>query len=386
MTAPFHASPQATGAFARLGNDAIWTNAGEAYVRTDHIVTMPEFIAGYGVDCGPLLDEAGISRHVLDDMNAYYSWKRHSRFCELAAQACNEPNFGLKHALFMPRTYPQAAPLMLLAQFSRNFREWIESASQYATIYSNGFRPHLHFDAAGNAVLRLQEPPHSKMSRHHAEGFMTSLFFLAQEITQRHDAFPNVVRFHHAEPQDVSLYPEVFKCPVEFSSPHNEIVFEASYLQLAIVDNVAMFRKLVDIHLKRKMRKIALQKASLARAVTQAIPLTIGTELCTARSVANSLGMSEKKMQRLLRDEGTSFRAIFMDVRKQIAHQMLVYSNVPLEAISGFLGYNSGAAFTLAFTNWFGQAPSVYRREKRVEPNPEDAIEPQGLDRDFAAQ
>ena len=366
--------------FEHSGNDEIWADTGEAYVRTDLLLTMPEFIASYGVDCGPLLDDAGISRDVLGDLNAYYSWERHSRFCELAAQACNEPNFGLKHVLYIPRTYPQAAPLMLLAQFSRNFREWIEAASQYATIYTNGFKPHLCFDAAGNAVLRLLEPPHNKMGRHHAEGFLTGLFFLAQEITQRRDAFPNVVRFHHPKPEDVSFHHEVFKCPVEFSATHNEFVFEASYLQLAIVDNVAMFRKLVDVYLTRKMRKMTLRQTSLARTVAKAIPLTIGTDLCTANSIANSLGMSEKKMQRLLRDEGTSFRTIFIAVRKQIAHQMLVYSNVPLEAISGFLGYNSGAAFTLAFTNWFGQAPSLYRREKRAQQGTEDVADPEGID------
>lgn len=344
-----------------------WTKPGELYTRADVLCGFPELLARYHVDCASLLEEVGISARALDNPHLLISWERHCRFAELASLRCGEPHLGLKHAQMRPfeLPVPNCGPLVLMAQFCTTLQDWIETASRYRRFHTNGWVPHLLLDGQGHAIIRFLESPTFTMPRQVAEGFVGIMFLLAQYIAHRPDLRSDVVRFRHAEPEVTHPHQFLFGCQVEFDQPHNEIVFNAEYLKLPVGGSLHPFRKLMDAYMRRQMRQTVSKKAALSSTLLIAIPPLLGTELCTAARVADSLGMSEKKMQRLLHAEGQSFRMIIAHVRKDIAIRMLIDSNVSIEIISGMLGYGSNAAFTLAFDGWFGQSPSAFRKAAR---------------------
>ncbi|MBL8845828.1 MAG: helix-turn-helix transcriptional regulator [Hyphomicrobium zavarzinii] len=71
---------------------------------------------------------------------------------------------------------------------------------------------------------------------------------------------------------------------------------------------------------------------------------------------------SEKKLQRLLSHEGTSFSAILDDVRRAMAVRLLSDTEAPISRIAGLLAYSTPGPFTLAFKRWTGVSPRVFRK------------------------
>jgi AraC-like DNA-binding protein len=86
------------------------------------------------------------------------------------------------------------------------------------------------------------------------------------------------------------------------------------------------------------------------------IPLTPDT-------AAKSLGVSRRTLSRRLADEGTSFRNVLDDVRREFACALLQDRSLSIADIAFFLQYSEPAAFNRSFRRWTGQAPSAFRRE-----------------------
>lgn len=84
------------------------------------------------------------------------------------------------------------------------------------------------------------------------------------------------------------------------------------------------------------------------------------------RDAAASLHMSERALSRKLAAEGTSFRAVKEEVRRDLAIQRLVKTREPIDRIAASVGFDNTPAFHRAFRAWTGSTPRGYR--KRASP------------------
>ena len=79
------------------------------------------------------------------------------------------------------------------------------------------------------------------------------------------------------------------------------------------------------------------------------------------KTIADELHIDPRTLRRRLVEEGTSFRELLVEVRRDRAEQMLA-TNVSIETMARRLGYAETASFTHAFTRWSGLSPSQFRR------------------------
>lgn len=107
--------------------------------------------------------------------------------------------------------------------------------------------------------------------------------------------------------------------------------------------------------LQRREARVGLAAAvrSLLLASTTAPP--------SADQVAAALLLHPRTLRRRLADEGTSYRALLEEVRRALAVEMITQVGLTVDEASRRLGYAETAAFTHAFTRWFGVPPSRYR-------------------------
>jgi len=82
----------------------------------------------------------------------------------------------------------------------------------------------------------------------------------------------------------------------------------------------------------------------------------------TLGAAAASLHMSERALSRKLASEGTSFRAVKEEVRRDVAIQRLVKTREPIDLIAASVGFDNTPAFHRAFRGWTGSTPRGYRR------------------------
>jgi AraC-like DNA-binding protein len=81
----------------------------------------------------------------------------------------------------------------------------------------------------------------------------------------------------------------------------------------------------------------------------------------TPSTAARALTVSRGTLSRRLADEGTSFRGILDDVRREFACALVQDRSLSGGDVASFLQYSEPAAFHRAFRRWTGQAPGDFR-------------------------
>ncbi|WP_299822154.1 AraC family transcriptional regulator [uncultured Jannaschia sp.] len=85
-------------------------------------------------------------------------------------------------------------------------------------------------------------------------------------------------------------------------------------------------------------------------------------DTATIDQLAAASGMSVRSLQRRLGAEGTSFKALLADIRREIALRKLSDRNgSTFGEISAILGYSSQSALTRAVRRWTGATPRAFR-------------------------
>jgi len=78
--------------------------------------------------------------------------------------------------------------------------------------------------------------------------------------------------------------------------------------------------------------------------------------------------MHERTLQRMLKQQGTSFSLLLDQVRMDIAADRLANSAVSIIQLSDYLGYADNTAFTRAFKRWYGITPMQWRKSPDSRP------------------
>ncbi len=78
--------------------------------------------------------------------------------------------------------------------------------------------------------------------------------------------------------------------------------------------------------------------------------------------VARALGVSPRTLRRRLTESGTSYQALFDEVRAERAAVLLTRRALPVEQVADRLGFAEAASFIHAFRRWYGTTPSSYAR------------------------
>lgn len=105
------------------------------------------------------------------------------------------------------------------------------------------------------------------------------------------------------------------------------------------------------------------QLGGLAGRVRQEILGELGL-VATLEEVARALALSPRSLRRKLDQEGTSFRQLVEEERRQTAEQMLSSTDMTLDELAFHLGYTDTASFTRAFRRWLGMSPGEYRKTR----------------------
>jgi AraC-like DNA-binding protein len=189
---------------------------------------------------------------------------------------------------------------------------------------------------------------------------------MTRAVTGLADENPKMIRFQHGQPKELATHHKVFRCPIEFNSDHMEIVFRAELLQAKTNGSLRLLKPLVSRYVKYRIARMPVYDASMTTTVSFAIPSVIGTGHCGIETIAESLGMPTKRLQRALADEGTNFSEILEKVRDAMARRLLIETNMSVERISGLLDYSSTPPFTLAFKRWTDQTPLAFRKRERA--------------------
>jgi len=172
------------------------------------------------------------------------------------------------------------------------------------------------------------------------------------------------VELAHRAPADVAPYRAWFDAPVVFDAATTQLVLPASALDAALVSSdpalLAILTRAAD-ELAKQTPTDPLLTAQVKRALGEALR----SDDAGVDAIAQRLGLTGRSLQRRLEDEGTTFKQVREDVRRELAQRYL-HDGLAIAEISFLLGFSEPSAFFRAFKRWTGQTPLEARASRAV--------------------
>jgi AraC-like DNA-binding protein len=167
--------------------------------------------------------------------------------------------------------------------------------------------------------------------------------------------------FSYPEPAHSAEYRLMYCAELGFNRPNTVIAFEASYLDLPVVQNERSIKEFLRTAPESILVKYK-NGSSLAARVRRRLRQFLPGEVPDFERLADELNMTPATMRRRLHEEGESYQSIKDQLRRDLAISFLSHSSRSVMDIALELGFSERSAFHRAFRKWTGASPGEFRR------------------------
>jgi AraC-like DNA-binding protein len=187
---------------------------------------------------------------------------------------------------------------------------------------------------------------------------------LAVLLTLRNapSAIPSSVQLqlNRPRPAYASEYERILGHMPRFEQSYDGLIMSQAYEQAPMEKPDPVLHLLMSRQAQSELESLQRHRSltgrvrqAIVRALARGAPLPI---------VARELGMSAATLRRRLTAQGTSYRVLIEQARRDSALQQLESPGVQVSEIAFGLGYNHPSAFDRAFRRWYGRSPTEYRQ------------------------
>lgn len=164
-------------------------------------------------------------------------------------------------------------------------------------------------------------------------------------------------------PREEAPYNRLFRTSIRYDAEMTGVAFSSHWLEKPVASADALLFR----HLEQEAGELRrLRQLQLA----DALPLHLRRGLLqgdwSARTLAATIGLHERKLHRRLRAAGTSYRRELDKVRHALSLQLLEGTDLSVTQVSDSMGYANSSAFIRAFSRWTGSTPMEWRRAEAV--------------------
>jgi AraC-like DNA-binding protein len=273
-----------------------------------------------------------------------------------SARRLPDPHLGLHLG---ERVRPRATNVVTyLGMSSRTLREGLERLIRYQRIIAGGARLQLR-DEGAQTFVRIefgsQELP---ATRDEIDFWAVVLMKFSRWITDL-DIALREVRFAYPRPEDTSERERIFDCCPRFDAGESGLLMASAHLSRP---SIHANPEIARAHEQFAEAYLAgLDDASTTRQLRELLVSLLERGPLDLQTVASRLHMSARTLQRRLRDEGTSYREVVDELRRDVALNQLRSTDTPIEEITYLIGFSELSPFYRAFRRWTGQTPVEYR-------------------------
>ncbi|MFF4740397.1 AraC family transcriptional regulator [Streptomyces sp. NPDC001262] len=313
-----------------------------------------------GIDTVPLLQEARIAPLLLGDERAHVTPEQFARLVHGLHRATGDEFIGLGTAPSRPGTFAMMCHTCIGC---RDLGAALERAARFYGLFPGG--PDLALEHhGGEAVFAVRSDLRERAEgRFLAECLMIIWHRLASWLIG-HRIVLHWAAFAHAAPPYAADYGTMFGCPVRFGAERTGAGFDARWLAAPVVRDETAVAELLrrapaELLSRREYGTTVAEQVrrSFVRALREGRP----ARLPEVAQIAERLAVSPATLRRRLQAEGTSYRRLVDQVRREAAIAGLAEGREPIAQLAVRLGFSEDTAFHRAFRRWTGTTPGAYR-------------------------
>ena len=313
-------------------------------------------LEGHKIDADALFRQSGLDPALLQEPRIRYPFESVIKAWVEASRATGNGSIGLQAAKFYTPLDMHALGVAFLS--SSTLLEALHRLDRYESVLNSS----LDFtivEQEGRIDFLSDAKIDSKEGARIAEDARLSVVLDLCRLGLDQSLNPVEVGFTYPEPKNTGEHFATFRCPLAFSQPIARISFSAEDAQRRFT---ASNRELVisnDQILDGMIKE--LKSSGLASQVKRDIIDDLPSGTPSEADVARRIFVSSRTLQRKLAEEGTSFRELLLQVRRELAEQYISDKHMPLAEISYMLGFAEQSSFFRAFRKWTGKSPAKFR-------------------------
>lgn len=170
------------------------------------------------------------------------------------------------------------------------------------------------------------------------------------------------VDFTFDAPDDLSTYHRLFGKACRFGQPTARLLIPRSVWNARVEGaNEALF-SVLDDHAQRLLVELPESEPPF----TDLLRRHMREQLCAGdlniASIAKSMAVSERTLQRRLEDLELSYSKVLSEVRHEVSETYLQEPNVSIAEVAWLLGFSDQSSFSRAFKRWTGRTPGAWKK------------------------
>lgn len=314
-----------------------------------------------GHDPAPILRKAGIAPELLASPRARVSPAAYGILLKLIAQVLDDELFGQDSRRMKVGTF---ALLCRSAVHAPTLGKALDRMTRFFGTVMDDVGATV---SRGEKIASLVLYPRAPGLPRHIFLYETLLIFmhgLACWLVRRRIPILRA-DFAYARPDHAAEYHVLYSARLRFDQPATAIHFDAELLDLPCLQDertVKGFLRDNPENMLVKYKNVA-SDASRVRRFLRTLP---PADWPGFETVAAHLGASPPTLRRRLRLDGTSFRAIKDQLRRDLALALLAEGRLSVADVAADLGFAEPSAFHRAFRKWTGATPGDYQRRQRA--------------------
>jgi AraC-like DNA-binding protein len=283
---------------------------------------------------------------------------------EESAVVCRDRFFCLRLARI--QSFDVLGPIWLIIRNSRTVGERLELLADNYELHTRSMSAYLLKEGDGVTFCwEIRKVPTPKRPRHTATVQVSELAMgvCCYELRRLlgNSWRPEYVQFRHARPADTAPMRAVFGDSLHFNQDVDAFHISREDFNRPVTgrsrSNGALLQRALESTVGRGMPFVLR--------VDRIIRLLINGEGCSAEKVAEALDIKLRTLQYRLKQNQTSYQALYDAARLDLAKHYLKKSDLSIAAVSERLYFNDCAAFSRFFRARAGHSPREYARHAR---------------------
>ena len=291
---------------------------------------------------------------------------RYMRLGHSAIALCGDPALGLE--MGRHSHISQAGLAGITAAQAPTLREAAHTLIRFEPLYAHNYRGQssFHEDASGAWMSFYSISPYNDFNRFVVDSVLSGWYRQLSGLVAGGLRLEKV-EIEFADPGYGERYEQCFNCPVEFGAAHNRLRLSSSSLTQKLAQHCpSTWQQLLELA-ENELEQLTRTRSLRERMTHLLGPMLHGREP-ELEEVARKLALPSWTLRRKLAEEGTQFRSLLNETRRDLAMAYIRDTELSFGEIAYLLGFASAEAFQRAFKRWSGQTPGEFRRRQRLQP------------------
>lgn len=218
----------------------------------------------------------------------------------------------------------------------------------------------LQLQEDGESVhLRLSVDPRIPALGPYSQDYTVGIVTRMCRLTLGEFLAPVMILMERAEPITADRWEYLLASRVKFDADSTRITWSRADIMEPLVTGDPSLARINDEHTQAYLE--GFLSRSTAREVVDKIIERLPDGPPSQAQIANALHVSNRTLQRKLREEDTSYKDLLRDTREKLACKYLSSPGRSVVETAYLLGFSEPSTFSRAFKRWTGTAPAQYR-------------------------